>query len=161
MSRLPRAVPAAFAGALALAAAACSGSASGPAVPSPSAAATGPCRQLAEALPERVDGQDRGTTSPRSPYTARWGDPGIDLRCGVPRPERLTPGSEHYNPTADAVVVNDVEWLLEEREDGYRFTTVGRTAFVEVTVPGAYAPEVNVLTDLAAPVREAVPQAPL
>lgn len=91
-------------------------------------------------------------------YTAVWGDPGIELRCGVPRPEVLTPGSEHYNPAAEAVGVNGVEWLLEEREDGYRFTTTGRSAFVELTVPAEYAPEVGVLTDLADAVKEAVPE---
>jgi Protein of unknown function (DUF3515) len=90
-------------------------------------------------------------------FTAVWGDPAIGLRCGVPRPEVLSPGSEHYNPTADAVEVNGVDWLLEEREDGYRFTTTGRTAFVELTVPSAYAPEVGVLTHFATPVEQAVP----
>ncbi|WP_445330468.1 DUF3515 domain-containing protein [Streptomyces sp. GSL17-111] len=136
------------------------GSPSGPAVPSPSGAAASACRALAEALPERVDGQERVTREPVSDFTAVWGDPGIELRCGVRRPERLTPGSEHYNPTADAVVVNDVDWLLEELADGHRFTTVGRDAFVEVTVPAAYAPEVNALTDLARPVATTVPQSP-
>ncbi|MBW1601299.1 DUF3515 domain-containing protein [Streptomyces sp. JJ66] len=158
MSRLARAVPAlALTGAGALVAVACSGPASGPAVPSPSGAAAGHCRQLAGALPQRVNGQERVPASPTSPYTAVWGDPGIALRCGVDRPELLTPGSEHYNPTADAVVVNDVEWLLERREDGYRFTTIGREAFVEVTVPTAYAPEVNALPELAGPLRRSVP----
>lgn len=57
--------------------------------------------------------------------------------------------------------VNGVSWLLEELSDGYRFTTTERTAFVELTVPSAYAPEVGVLTDLADAVAKSVPKKPL
>lgn len=64
---------------------------------------------------------------------------------------------EHYNPKADAAEVNGVEWLFEKQEDGYRFTTVLRKAFVEVTVPRKYAPEVDVLTDLGRAVKKTVP----
>lgn len=124
-------------------------SAPAPAVPSPSGAAAQACRALHEALPEHVAALDRTATDPASEYTAAWGDPAVELRCGVPRPEVLTPGSEHYNPTSEAAEVNGVSWLLEEREDGYRFTTTDGVAYVEVTVPDAYAPEIGVLTDLA------------
>ena len=108
-------------------------------------------------LPKRVDGQQRITLEPASKYTAAWGDPAIELRCGVRRPEKLTPGSEHYNPTADSAEVDGVSWLLEEREDGYRFTTTGRAANVELTVPDSYTPEIDALPDLAKAVRSSVP----
>ncbi|MEE1931173.1 DUF3515 domain-containing protein [Streptomyces sp. TRM 70351] len=145
-----------------LSATGCAGpSPKGPAVPSPSGAVAADCRALAGLLPAELAGQARVEREPVSVFTAVWGDPGIELRCGVPRPRPLTPGSEHYNPTADAVEVNGVSWLLEEREDGYRFTTTGRSAFVELTVPGAYAPEINALTALAEPVGRAVPERPL
>jgi len=68
---------------------------------------------------------------------------------------------DSYDPTADAVDVNGVAWLLEEESDGIRFTTTERTMFVEVTVPDDYAPEVNPLTDLAAAVDEHIPADPL
>lgn len=110
-------------------------------------------------LPGRVDGEDRTTLDPASKYTAAWGDPAIELRCGVPRPERLTPGSEHYNPTSDAVEVNGVSWLIEQRDGGYRFTTTDLVAFVEVSVPDDYAPEVGTLTDLTSAVGKSVPVA--
>lgn len=129
----------------------------GPAAPTPSGKAAELCRSLHERLPERVGGQQRITLDPASKYTAAWGDPAIELRCGVPRPEKLTPGSEHYNPTAEAAEVNGVSWLLEEREDGYRFTTTDRAAHVELTVPDSYAPEIGALTDLAESVRASVP----
>lgn len=74
------------------------------------------------------------------------------LRCGVPSPAA-------YEPTAELVEVDGVEWFPEELERGYRFTTFGRSAFVEVTVPDDYRPEVNALVDLAAAVDAAVPRA--
>ena len=139
--------------------AACSSASGTPrvAVPSPTGAAAAACRDLAEALPDRVEGRARAELDVAGPYVAAWGDPAIVLRCGVPRPERLTPGSESYDPAADTVTVNEVSWLLEEQPDGIRFTTTERAVFVEVTVPGDYAPEVNPLLDLAAPVAAHIP----
>ncbi|MCM2578753.1 DUF3515 domain-containing protein [Streptomyces sp. MTZ3.1] len=129
----------------------------GPAVPKPSGPAAAMCRSLHDGLPGTVDGLTRSASEPASEFTAAWGDPEVRLRCGVPRPAVLTPGNEDYNPTAEAVDVNGVSWLLEKQGDGYRFTTTGRRAFVEVTVPDDYAPEVNALTDLAKSVRKTVP----
>jgi hypothetical protein len=82
------------------------------------------------------------------------------MRCGVPRPEKLTPGSEHYNPTAEAAEVNGVSWLLEQRHGGYRFTTTGRAANVELTVPDDYSPEIDALPDLAKAIRTSIPERP-
>ncbi len=36
---------------------------------------------------------------------------------------------------SDLLEVEDVAWFLVESEDGYTFTTTGRTANVELTVP--------------------------
>ncbi|MEN2422166.1 DUF3515 domain-containing protein [Streptomyces rimosus] len=128
------------------------------AAPSPEGASARQCRALHEELPRTVDGLERGTADPVSDFTAVWGDPAVRLRCGVDKPAVLTPGSEHYNPGADAAEVNGVEWLFEKQGDeGYRFTTVLRKTYVEVSVPGKYAPEVDVLTDLAAAVKKTVP----
>ncbi|MFD5394533.1 DUF3515 domain-containing protein [Streptomyces sp. NPDC127097] len=127
------------------------------AVPSPTGAAARYCTALHEKLPRTVDGLERGDAEPDSDFTAMWGDPAVKLRCGVPKPDVLTYGSEHYNPNADAAEVNGVDWLFEKQDDGYRFTTVLRKAYVEVTVPGEYAPEVDVLTDLAGAVKKSVP----
>ncbi|MEU9114753.1 DUF3515 domain-containing protein [Streptomyces sp. NPDC048483] len=128
------------------------------AVPSPQSGAARHCRALHKELPKTVDGLRRGTAEPVSDFTAIWGDPAVTLRCGVGKPDVLTYGSEHYNPTADAAVVDGVQWLFEKQDDGYRFTTVLRTAYVEVSVPGTYAPEVDVLTDLAGAVKKTVPE---
>jgi hypothetical protein len=114
------------------------------------------CADLLGAVPEQLDGQDRRDTSPPTESTAAWGDPPITLRCGVEQPAR-------YDPTGEAVVVNDVEWYLEQGTggtgpaDAVVFTTLGRVARVELRVPSAYAPEVNPLVDLAAAVSANVP----
>jgi hypothetical protein len=129
--------------------------------PSPRGEAAAACRVLAEALPETVADQRRRELADASPFAAAWGDPAVLLRCGVPRPAKLEPGGPEYHPTADAVQVDDVSWLLERESDGYRFTTVERTVFVEVTVPATYAPEVNALVDLGAAVDAAIPLEPL
>ncbi|KJY42221.1 hypothetical protein VR41_08805 [Streptomyces sp. NRRL B-1568] len=133
----------------------------GPAVPTPSAAQAGLCRALHKELPEAVDGKKRRTADPVSDFTAVWGDPAISLRCGVPRPKILTPGTEHYNPTADAVEIDGVEWLPEQQPDGsVRCTTTLRLAFVEVTLPKEVvgdAVQIGALTDLADAVKKTIP----
>ena len=116
----------------------------------PAPSAVEPCAALIKALPQTVHGLTKRPTDPASPYTAAWGDPAITLRCGVPAPPEL-------NPTSDTAEVDGVAWLPIELTHGYRFVTTGRVAYVEVDVPDAYAPEVNALVDLAAPVAATVP----
>lgn len=132
------------------------------AVPSPSAKAAAVCRKLHSALPAEVDGLARHSVVPSSDLTAGWGDPTVVLRCGVDRPEVLNPHNRaQYDPTSQAAEVNGVSWLVQPLVDdkGYRFTTTDREVFVEVTVPHAYAPEVNPLTDLSQAVKRTVPTA--
>jgi Protein of unknown function (DUF3515) len=131
------------------------------AVPRPPGAAVGPCRALHAALPEKVDGLRRHSTSPASQFTAAWGSPAIVLRCGVPTPDVLTPGNAHYNPTADDAEIDGVDWLPQRLSDGgVRCTTTLRKAFVEVTIPAEYAGQdgdLGSLTDLAHAVGSTVP----
>ena len=110
------------------------------------------CAQLNAALPQFLADQARRATTPEVPTTAAWGDEPIVLRCGVSAPPGLTAISQ-------VVDVNNVRWLPEQLTGGYLFTTVGRTAFVEVAVPAAYAPEASVLTELAAPIAATDPVA--
>ncbi len=126
-------------------------------VPTPEPEAAKLCKALKQRLPESVNGLDQNRDGPSSDFAADWGDPRVQLRCGVARPEILTPGSEHYDPTTDAVEVNGVAWLPEEQEDGYRFTTTDRKAYVELTVPSKYGNEVDPLTDLAEAIEQTIP----
>jgi hypothetical protein len=90
--------------------------------------------------------------------TAAWGDPPITLRCGVPEPDVLRPGTKTYNPSADEAYVDGVAWLIEKVNDGYRFTAAQRAVYIELDVPSAYTPETNPLVDLASAVIKAVPR---
>ncbi|MFF1696934.1 DUF3515 domain-containing protein [Streptomyces sp. NPDC058257] len=126
----------------------------GTAVPTPDGKVTELCRNLDKQLPKKVDGLERADPEPKSELTAGWGDPAIILRCGVARPPKMK------DPEADGVTVDGVNWLLEEQDDGsFRFTSTLREAYVEVTLPKERAGNgVSPLTDLAAPMKEAIPK---
>jgi hypothetical protein len=96
--------------------------------PTPDRATVALCERLVAALPDHLDDAQRRPATPQSPLTAAWGDPALVLRCGVPRPARL-------GPTSDVLEVEDVDWFLVESAAGYTFTTAGRAAYVELTVP--------------------------
>ncbi len=117
------------------------------------APAQGPpeCTRLVRALPGSVDGQQRRDVSPAQAPAAAWGDPPIVLRCGVPAPKALSASS----PCAE---VNGVGWFAEQLEDGYRFSTIGRSTTVQVRVPYDYEPAADALVDVAGPVRDHVPE---
>ena len=109
------------------------------------------CRALLRALPDTVDKQSRRDVEPPGALAAAWGDPAIVLRCGVPTPQSLTASSS-------CAEVNGVGWFAEQRADAYRFTTIGRSANVQVQVPYDYQPAADALVDLAFAVREQVPE---
>jgi len=131
------------------------GCGSGPAKVTPpvpaSASAARACSALAAALPAVLDGHRARSTKPDSELTAAWADPAIVLRCGVATPPELRPTSELYT-------INEVDWLPVDTDRGWRFTTVGLVANVEVTVPNRYEPAVNPLVDLATPITKTVPK---
>ncbi|MER7572854.1 DUF3515 domain-containing protein [Streptomyces sp. NPDC126514] len=130
------------------------------AVPSPGARTTELCQNLDKVLPSKVAGESRRDPEPASALTAGWGNPEIILRCGVPRPPKMTDPevAEGRDPDAVAGGVNGVEWLMEERDGGaYRFTCANRRAYVEVTVPDG-VDRSAVLIDLAPAVKKAIPE---
>lgn len=130
------------------------------AVPSPDAKTTELCRNLDEALPATVDGEDRDDPEPASELTAGWGGVAIILRCGVGQPPKMTdPKVANGNdPDAMAGGVNGVDWLMEQQDDEtYRFTTANREAYVEVRVTGG-RDSTGVLIDLAPAVKKAIPE---
>lgn len=112
--------------------------------PAPAGEAGAVCSALMADLPDRVEGQERRKVEPGR-FSAAWGSPAITLRCGIDKPPTLSPTSQCFE-------VNGVGWLAEEASTGYLFTTIGRTAYVEVGVPSDYAPEANILVDVAATV---------
>lgn len=120
-------------------------------VPDPPAEEAALCRALDGELPDSVDGHDRDDPEPSSELTAGWGDAAIVLRCGVARPVGMS------DPQGQGVEVDGVNWLLEERDDGPRFTTTYRETYVEVTLGSRYMHDIGPLTDLAGAVKKAVP----
>jgi Protein of unknown function (DUF3515) len=102
------------------------------------------CTALLGDLPATVLDNERRRAVPGR-FSAAWGDPPITLRCGAEKPPRLTATSQCFE-------VNGVGWFAEQASNGFLFTTIGRTTYVEVGVPSNYAPEANALVDLADPV---------
>jgi len=113
------------------------------AAPTPAPAVIDACEKLVADLPGKVLGEGRRKTVPTSLLTAAWGDPPIELVCGVAPPAGLA------NAQSQCFEVNGVGWFAEPAENGVVFTTIGRKLYVEVAVPNSYAPEANALTDLS------------
>ncbi|MEU3826366.1 DUF3515 domain-containing protein [Streptomyces sp. SID161] len=134
------------------------------AVPTPDGKTAPLCRDLDRVLPRTVDGQSRRDPEPRSAYTAGWGSPAIILRCGIVRPPKMVDPkvAQGEDPNAIGGGVNGVDWLMEKEDGGtWRFTTSGRLAYVQVTLPKKLSGSdhsAQVLMDLAGAVKKAVPE---
>jgi hypothetical protein len=72
------------------------------------------------------------------------------LRCGVPLPAE-------YGPDSRLLEVDGIGWLPVDGEGGTFFTAADRAVHVEVAVPDDYAPEADVLADLAPAILDALP----
>jgi hypothetical protein len=112
-------------------------------VPSPAPEVAAACEQLVKALPEKVLDAKRRPTEPASPLTAAYGDPPIEVTCGVAAPAGMAEAQ------SQCFEVNGVGWFAKEAPNGVIFTTIGRAVYLEVAVPSKYAPEANALTDVA------------
>ena len=62
-------------------------------------------------------------------------------------------------PTSALVAVEGIDWLPEELTDGWRLTSVGRVANVEITVPSEQGPAPSVAADLAPTITATLPPA--
>ncbi|KIF76956.1 hypothetical protein QR77_30085 [Streptomyces sp. 150FB] len=120
-------------------------------VPSPPPQEAKLCQALHRQLPKTLSGLDRRDTDPDSELTADWGDAAIVLRCGVPRPANMS------DPNALAVEADGVNWMVEQRDSGPRFTTTYRKTYVQVTMSTKFSHDTTPLADLAAPVKKTVP----
>jgi hypothetical protein len=112
------------------------------------------CRALVEALPEQVADQRRREVETDAGFGAAWGDPAIELRCGVPRPT----GFDRF---ATCQVTNGVGWFIPESQTQGRrvdivMTTVGRAQNVQVRIPSDYFPPAAAMVDLAPAVKRTV-----
>lgn len=121
-------------------------------VPKPDAATIKLCKRLQ--IPDKVDGQQRRSVTPRSALTAAWGSPPIGFRCGVPLPD--------HDMLAQTVSIDGVIWLPTPANRPVTYTAVGRQAYVEVTIPPAYVNEGRIageiLMDFNPAIKKAIPQ---
>jgi hypothetical protein len=122
--------------------------------PATSGADARACAALLEALPSRVADQPERAVDAGRGYAAAWGDPAIELRCGVPAPRGLTLSST-------CQVTNGVGWFIPEDQQSGRavavtMTTVGRAQNVEVRIPAEYFPPATTMVDLAPALRRTI-----
>jgi hypothetical protein len=130
--------------------------------PSPTDDVRAMCTDLIRSLPTTVaDDLDARSVEPSDALAGAWGDPAVVLRCGVQEPAAL-------KPTSACFEVNGVGWLATQ--DGKEvsgdapvdatmtFTTIGRAAYVEVTVPPMDDHlAVDPLPALAMPIQQTIP----
>lgn len=117
----------------------------------PELGAAGVCSDLEAELPDTVDDAVRRDVEPPSDIVAAWGEPPIILRCGVPLPAS-------YRPDVTLHDIDGVGWLTEPGDGGTFFTAADRQVLIEVAVPDDYAPEADVLADLAPAILATVPE---
>ncbi len=104
------------------------------------------CAALVRELPASVADQQQRSVDAGPGYAAAWGDPAIELRCGVPRPAGL-------DRFAACQVANGVGWYIPEsqqtgRPEPITMTTVGRALDVEVRLPESQWPPATAMVDL-------------
>ncbi|RZU03490.1 uncharacterized protein DUF3515 [Kribbella rubisoli] len=112
-------------------------------VPSPAPQVAAACTQLIQAMPAKVLDQKKRKTSPESPLTTAYGDPPIEVTCGVAPPAGMAEAQ------SQCFQVNGVGWFAKQVQNGYIFTTIGRELYLEMAVPSKYSPEANALTDVS------------
>jgi hypothetical protein len=112
-------------------------------VPSPAPEVAAACTQLIQAMPATVLDQKKRKTSPESPLTTAYGDPPIEVTCGVAPPAGMAEAQSL------CFQVNGVGWFAKQVQNGYIFTTIGRELYLEMAVPSKYSPEANALTDVS------------
>jgi uncharacterized protein DUF3515 len=103
-----------------------------PSAPPSNAAATAPCTKLLQTLPERLGDLLPRVVHPKpdSLFVVAWGDPAVIVRCGVPRPADLMPGSADFVP-----VVNGVSFLEHDTSDAHVYVAIDRAAYIEISFP--------------------------
>ena len=123
-----------------------------PSAPPSDPATVAPCTKVLQALPEELgDLQPRVVhPKPDSVFVVAWGQPPVILRCGVPRPSELHPGSADFVP-----VVNGVAFVEKDTGDAHVYTAIDRAAYIEISLPksGGAGP----LPLLAAAITRALP----
>ncbi len=112
-------------------------------MPSPGPEVAEACTALIQAMPAKVLDAERRKTEPPSALTTAYGDPPIEVTCGVATPAGMAEAQ------SQCFEVNGVGWYAQEVTNGFVFTTIGRKVYLELAVPSKYKPEANALTDVS------------
>jgi hypothetical protein len=107
------------------------------------------CPAVMSALPLELTGEPSRRVQSDSPFAYAWGEPPIELVCGVERPAGYTVGSS-------AIQINGVQWFVDTTDpDMTVWTTVDRPVYVQVSLPASVdsAP----VTALSTPLAQALP----
>jgi Protein of unknown function (DUF3515) len=116
------------------------------------------CAKLTGALPAELisNGAEltrRTLAQPAPPATVAWGEPdAIVLRCGLDRPQELT-------PTSQLRVVSGVQWLPVEGPGSSTWYVVDRAVYLALTVPDSAG--TGPLQQISDTVAAALPAVPL
>ncbi|GAA1924498.1 hypothetical protein GCM10009737_27800 [Nocardioides lentus] len=113
------------------------------------------CARLVDAVPDEVvqaRRRDLEVLSGTDATVAAWGDPPLVLTCGVGTPAGFSRVASACQDVAG------VDWFVpeEQMEDQSReavATTIGFEPAVELRIPAAYRPPVEVLVELAPAIR--------
>jgi hypothetical protein len=107
------------------------------------------CRALLSRLPSTLGDLAQRPVTAGPEQNAAYGDPAVTVVCGSPLPS--------FPPTDFVWGVNSVCWHVREQADETVFVTVDREVPVQVTVPRAYDPPLQLITPIADSVVAAVP----
>ncbi len=112
------------------------------AYPAPPSGTAPACARFAAALPDRLGSLKRRDVVPERPGFVAYGDPAVEVRCGVPASERYRPGDQ-------LISVNDVAWYADEsRPGGVDFSLPRHVLNISVWIPDDYKAELlSPLTD--------------
>ncbi|MGD9960823.1 DUF3515 domain-containing protein [Nocardioides sp.] len=110
------------------------------------------CRDLVEALPDKLSGEQRRLVSPAAALGAGWGDPPIVLTCG---------GDWPVPDVAACQEVDGVGWYVPEsafddQSADVVMTSIGWSPAVQVELPADYRPPAGVMVALAPLIKKAL-----
>lgn len=110
--------------------------------PDPSPSSTAACVRFAAALPDSLGRLDRRRVVPIRPGFAAYGDPAVEIRCGVP-------ASGAFRPGDPLIAVNDIAWYADESQPGGVDFSLPRSVLnISVWIPARYRADLlSALTD--------------
>ncbi|GAB3157908.1 hypothetical protein GCM10027290_59990 [Micromonospora sonneratiae] len=111
--------------------------------------ATVVCRALLAKLPATVGDLAQRPVTAGAEQNAAYGDPAVTVACGVTMPS--------YPPEAELWVVDGACWHSSVGPEATVLTTVDREVPVQVTVPRAYDPPLQLVPEFSRSVVASVP----